>query len=370
MLRVPAHHRPHYPPMERLAILELRAARGWSLAQTASRLHVTTATVSSWMRRLNEDGPGAIVQLREPVNKFPVFVAYIVQRLKVLCPSLGYGKIAQLLCRAGLHLGTTTVRRMLRKDVPPEPVPEARKAATKMIAGRYPSHVWHCDLTTVPTSLGFWTSCLPFAFPQRWPFCWWVAVVADHYSRRIMGFAVFEKQPTSIAVRAFLAQAMREAKAHPRYFITDQGRQFRARAFRAWSKHRGIRQRFGAVGQFGSMAVIERLIQTIKCECTRRLLVPYSKSSVRRELSLFSTWYNRERPHERLAAATPDEVYGGVAPAFMNPRFEPRRKWPGHSPCATPQAKIQGRRGVRLDLHVRYLAGRKHLPIVTLKRVA
>jgi len=92
MLRVPAHERPRYSPIERLAILELRAVRGWSLTQTADRRLVKTATVSSWMQRLNERGPLAIVQ-----------------RLKALCPSLGNVKIAQLLCRAGLHLGTTTV---------------------------------------------------------------------------------------------------------------------------------------------------------------------------------------------------------------------------------------------------------------------
>src|SRR5713101_5368268 len=33
---IEAHRRPHYPPTERLAILELRAARGWSLAKTVS----------------------------------------------------------------------------------------------------------------------------------------------------------------------------------------------------------------------------------------------------------------------------------------------------------------------------------------------
>ncbi len=48
---------------------------------------------------------------REPVNKFPDFVAYVVCRLKVLCPSMGKAKIAQILCRAGLHLGSTTVLR-------------------------------------------------------------------------------------------------------------------------------------------------------------------------------------------------------------------------------------------------------------------
>ena len=31
---------------------------------------------------------------------------------------------------------------------------------------------------------------MPFALPQCWPFSWWLAVVMDHYSRRVMGFAV------------------------------------------------------------------------------------------------------------------------------------------------------------------------------------
>ena len=48
MERIPAQRRPHYIPIERLAILELRAARGWSLSQTARRMLVTTATISSW----------------------------------------------------------------------------------------------------------------------------------------------------------------------------------------------------------------------------------------------------------------------------------------------------------------------------------
>ena len=62
MLQIPALRRPHYPPIERLAILELRAARAWSLNQTAQNLLITTATVASWMHRLDEDGPKILVQ--------------------------------------------------------------------------------------------------------------------------------------------------------------------------------------------------------------------------------------------------------------------------------------------------------------------
>jgi transposase-like protein len=68
---IPAHQRPRYAPTERLAILELRAARGWSLAQTAKRFHITPETISSWQRRADEQGPEALVKLPKPVNKFP-----------------------------------------------------------------------------------------------------------------------------------------------------------------------------------------------------------------------------------------------------------------------------------------------------------
>ncbi len=37
MGRVPSQRRPHYSPTERLSILQLRAARGWNMAQTADR---------------------------------------------------------------------------------------------------------------------------------------------------------------------------------------------------------------------------------------------------------------------------------------------------------------------------------------------
>ena len=64
------------------------------MAQTARSLLVTPATVASWMGRLDEEGSKALVQMREPVNKFPDFVRYIVQRLKVLYPTMGKVKIA------------------------------------------------------------------------------------------------------------------------------------------------------------------------------------------------------------------------------------------------------------------------------------
>ena len=98
--QIAPQQRPHYGPLERMAILELRAVRGWSLKQTADTFFLTSATIASWMKRIDQEGPDALLQLREPVNKFPDFVRYIVQRLKSLSPSMGKVKVAETLCRA------------------------------------------------------------------------------------------------------------------------------------------------------------------------------------------------------------------------------------------------------------------------------
>jgi len=376
MLQIPAHQRPRYLPTERMAILELKAAQGWSLAETARRFHVSTQTISSWMKRLNEEGPQALVQISQPVNKFPECVGYLVRRLRVLCPTMGKKKIAATLAREGLHLAATTVGRMLR-EIPslPEPVKTTEKPSSnnaKLVVAKRPNHVWHVDLTIVPITSGFWTTWFPFALPQCWPFCWWVAVVVDQFSRRVMETATFHQQPTSRAVRTFLTRIMGQAGAKPKYLISDQGPQFKCDAYRSWCKHRRrkITPRYGAIGQHGSIAVVERAIKTVKKNCARLLLVPLRPEKFRTELDLFTAWYNESRPHTTLRDRTPNEVYYRRFPAVRKPRYEPRARWPRGSPCARSWALTRGRTGARLELNVEFLAGRRYLPIVTLRRVA
>ena len=358
-----------------MAILELKAARGWSLAQAARVFLVEPDTIAMWLKRIDENDSSALVQLPEPVNKFPDFVRHIVQRLKVLCPSLGKVKIAQVLARTGLHLCATTVGRMLKGKTPtpkPTDTPAAKAAveeSSRVVTAKRPNHVWHVDLTLVPTGSGFWAPWLPFSLPQVWPFCWWVAAIVDHFSRKVMGVAVFRKQPDSKQVREFLAKTIRTT-AKPKYIICDQGSQFWCLAFKRWCRRRGIKPRFGAVGHYGSIAVIERFIRTLKEEGLRRILVPLNLRKMRDELIATIRWYNTFRPHSWLGGRTPDERYRRVPSAGRRPRLEPRPQWPAGSSCASPPANIRGEPGDRLQLVVDYHQGRRHLPIVTLKRVA
>lgn len=370
--RVPPRRRPHYSPIQRMRILKLKAGRGWTASQVAEVFAVTEETIDSWLKRVDEEGERALLQIKEPVNKFPDFVRYLVKQLKVLCPRMGKVRIAQVLARAGLHLGATTVGRIL-KDT--EPVLEDVAGAlevieTRHVTTKYPGDVWHVDLTVVPTGAGFWVPWLPFALPQSWPFCWWVAVVVDHFSRSVVGLAVFFGPPTASEMQRSLSRAIHRVGNPPKYIITDKGQQFWCKSFKRWCRGKGIRPRFGAVGKHGSIAIVERFIRSMKNECTFRILVPLQFDAMRRELGLYAVWYNEHRPSQALGGRTPWEVQASLPSANTEPRFEPRGDWPSEGPCASPQTAIRAERGTRLSLVVGYVDGRQHLPVIELRQAA
>jgi putative transposase len=369
--RVPPRRRPHFTPIHRMRILQVKAARGWSYEQAADAFMIDEQTLRSWLRRVDEEGEGALIQIPEPVNKFPDFVRYLVKQLKVLLPTMGKARIAQVLARAGLHLGVTTVGRMMRDT---EPIPDEAATLdvveTRVVTAKCPGDVWHVDFTTVPTGTGFWVPWVPFALPQSWPFCWWVAVVIDHFSRAVVGFAVFRDRPTSGDIQRFLDRAIRNAGCAPRYIISDKGRQFWCDSFERWCRRKAIGPRFGAVGKQGSIAVVERFIRSMKTECTRHVLIPLQRSAMRCEIGAYVMWYNEHRPSQALGGQTPGEIYANLRPANSKPRFEPRRRWPTGGACASPQTVIRGERGRKLSLVVGYVEGRRHLPIVELRKAA
>jgi hypothetical protein len=185
-----------------------------------------------------------------------------------------------------------------------------------------------------------------------------------------MGFAIFRHNPTTLTIQSFLESTIVNAGAAPKYIICDKGQQFWCGGFKDWCHGNGIKPRFGAVGQHGSIALIERFILSLKNECTRIILVPLRGEPFRRELRWYADWFNQDRPHSALDGKTPHEVYYKLSPACERQRFEPRARWPRTAPCASPHAPVAGNRGAPIRLDVRYDGGREHLPIVDLRLAA
>ena len=376
MARLPPARRPHYPPEERLAILALRAAQGWNTARTARRFLLAPGTVAGWMKRLDEEGEDALVRMPVPVNRFPDFLAVLVQQLRRCAPRMGRKRIANVLARAGLHLAPSTVRRMLRKKNGPAKPPPPAKPATPSAGERdrcaggkpprvradSPHHVWHVDLTVVPTLFGFWAPWLPQTLAQLWPFAWWIAVVLDHFSRAPVASAVFKKEPTAEQVCALLDAAVDKAGRAPRYVVSDKGVQFRSE-YRDWCRRRGVRPRYGALGKHGSIAVIERYWHSLKSEYLRLVSVPLSIEAMRRQIEAYIGWYLEHRPHESLGGATPAEVLGGRLPAAGRPPLEVRAR-------GRPRGALRRQVTAPLALVVTPYEGRAELPVVELREAA
>lgn len=380
MLSLPAHQRPHFAPVERLAILALRAAAGWNLAETARRFAVAPATIATWTRRLDEGGPAALVQTHEPVNRFPDLVAELVTTLRRSIPAMGKVRIAQVLARAGLELAPATVARLLQRE-PKPPTPRAKRGTqpragkarekpravtARVVTARFPHHVWHADLTVVPTTAGFWVPWLPMSLPIVWPFAWTVAVVLDHHSRAVVAHAVFRGQPAAEQICALLDRAVLDAGRAPRHMITDRGVQFQA-LYLDWCHRRRVRPRFGAVGRKGSIAVVERFIRTLKEEGLRGALpVPLGRDTFLREVSSYIRWYNEWRPHSALCGATPADRLPRRAGAPMPPLIETRPRYPLRRRGRKRRRRLRG----SLELVIGHVGGRPHLPIVTLREAA
>lgn len=260
-----------------------------------------------------------------------------------------------------ITVGAASVGRMLAERPTKPPFEAAGKPAAKRITAQRAHHVWHVELTVVPTGGGMWTAWLPCALPQCWPFCWWVAVVMDQYTRRVLGMTAFAAQPNSAQVRHFLGGVISRLEAAPKYLICDRGMQFDCVGFRAWAKRRGIRLRYGAIGWHGSLALVERLILSLKTECVKWLLVPLRRAAFLRELRLFTEWYNRHRPH--MDGTTPDEFAAAAVEAGTQTASVP-------PPEPPPDPPKRNRDLPPMTLDVRFLAGRRHLPVVSLKRAA
>jgi hypothetical protein len=82
---------------------------------------------------------------------------------------------------------------------------------------------------------------------------------------------------------------------------------------------------------------------------------------MRRELRFYATWYNQWRTHMALAGKTPRDVYDGRS--VVRRRIETRPQWPHRPRRSTGDV-------TKIQLAVSYVEGRKHLPVIELRRAA
>jgi len=137
------------------------------------------------------------------------------------------------------------------------------------------------------------------------------------------------------------------------HFISDHARCFTGQVFRRKLLRLGVKQRFGAVGKKGSIALIERLWRTLKDTLGLRLIGPLVAEDLMVKVEIGLLHYAHFRPHQALAGATPAEIYFGRTPAHLS-AIPPPRGRPGEGPTDLP-------------FRVEYLDAERLLPLLARK---
>jgi transposase InsO family protein len=324
--KVPERHRPHYVPEQRFRILRIRSFLGLSQRETAEMFRVSTETIARWemeTTRPDEEAPRhalrPLVAPNPPVRRFADVVRAVVKTME-LGGFGGNDLIARTLARAGWKLSARTVGRIRKERWPLSRGPEAASTVPRAVRAKRPNHVWMVDLTDVKGLFGLVT--------------FKVAVVFDAFSRMPRSAWVFSKEASAVEIARFVS---RTAKRHgrPAHFVSDRARCFTGGIFRRKLLRLGVKQRFGAVGKKGSIALIERLWRTLKDMLGLRLMGPLVAEDLMAKVELGLVHYAHFRPHQSLGGATPAEVYFGRAPSHLS-AIPPPRGRPGEGPMDSP----------------------------------
>src|ERR1039457_5280646 len=338
--KVPERQRPHYGPEQRFRILRIRSFLGLSQRETADMFRVSVETIARWeTETASVDGEDErpLIAPHPPVRRFADVVRALVKTME-LAGFGGNDLIARTLARAGWKLSAGPGGGIRRQRWRLPRVPEAASTVPRAVRAKRPNHVWMIDLTGVKGLFGLVT--------------FKVAVVFDAFSRMPLSVRVFSKEASAPEIARFVSKAARR-HGRPAHFISDHARCFTGRVFRRKLLRLGVKQRFGAVGKKGSIALIERLWRTLKDTLGLRLLRPLAAEDLMEKVEIGLVHYAHFRPHQGLGGATPAEIYFRQMPAHLS-AIPPPRGRPGEGPMDSP-------------FRVEYLDAERLLPVLVRK---
>jgi len=204
----------------------------------------------------------------------------LIRRMSLENPLWGATMIHGELLKLGIEVAQSTVSIYMvpRRDRPLQ--------TWKTFLCNHMEGIASIDLFVVPT----------IAFQQLFAF-----LVLGHERRRMLWFAVTRK-PTA----EWLARQITEAfpwDSKPKYLIRDNDRAFGV-AFTARLRAMGIRDRPTSFHSPWQNGYVERLIGSIRRECTDHLIV-FNAEHLQRILAGYAAYYNEMRTHVSLGKDAP-----------------------------------------------------------------
>jgi putative transposase len=154
-----------------------------------------------------------------------------------------------------------------------------------------PDTAWVTDITYIRT-------CEGFAY---------LAVVIDLYSRRVIGWALQNRQTTDVVLQALLMAVWRRKPKEKVLIHSDQGSQFTSMDWASFLKHHNLVHSMSRRGNCHDNAVAESFFNLLKRERIRRR-VYRSRDEARQDVfDYIEMFYNPKRKHVRNGMLSPVE---------------------------------------------------------------
>jgi putative transposase len=238
---------------------------------------------------------------RKPGPKGPsAELVHAVVEMKQRNPSWGCPRIAQQMALAfNIQIDKDVVRRILAHHYLPGQGSGGPSWLTFL--GHMKDSLWSMDL---------------FRCESATLRCYWVLVVMDQYTRRIIGFGVHAGTLNGVALCRMFNRAIRGQLRMPKYISSDNDPLYR---FHQWQANLRILE----VTEIKTIPYVplshpfvERLIGTLRREYLDHILF-WTTADLENKLLDFRTYFNSHRTHTSLEGRTPDTP---VSRPIANPR--------------------------------------------------
>jgi len=216
---------------------------------------------------------------------------YLVIEMRRLNPRMGYGRISMQIYQAfGIEISRFAVGRILRNHFRDSPS-KGEGPSWLTFIGHMKDSLWSVDLFR----------CESINLRS-----YWVMVVMDIYTRRIIGFAVHASDPDGVAYCRMFNNII-SGQELPTYISSDNDPIFKFHRWKANLRILDIEELKTVPHVPLSHPFVERLIGSVRREHLDHLFF-FNKYDLQRKLDQYQAFYNGTRAHSSLAWKTPKEI--------------------------------------------------------------
>jgi putative transposase len=287
-----------------LAAIDEAVATGARLSAACGIAGLAARTVQRW--RLRPDGD----DLRHAPRGRPRNALAAEETAQVLAvmtspryAALSPKQLVPLLADEGLYLASESTMYRLRRrlglgcSIKSMPRTHVTRASTVHRATE-PNQVWSWDITYLPTT-------------TRGHFLY-LYLIMDVWSRRVVGWDVFEREGADHAAELF-QRVCSETAIDPAGLVlhSDNGKPMRGSTMIATLQWLGVVPSFSRPHVSNDNPYSEALFRTLKHAAAYPKLPFADGDAARRWVERFVAWYNTEHRHSGIRYVTPDERHSG-----------------------------------------------------------